>query len=169
MNPEKEASELSRRNAGFLTEAVVSHLIAEAIGEAKVLCIVGRARSGKTWALRDWAATARKQDLEAAYIDCKGIAFDRPVDVHYSERIIQIGAGVYPMFTIAQADVVIIDEPEMNPQLVRSVYLHTSAHRSLFTHGLLVLAIHDLQTLKILPARKTDIRCYSVAGVPIAF
>lgn len=69
------------------------------------------------------------------------------------------------MFDLAGTDVVIVDEPLQNRELVARLLAHTDVNKDPFMHRLLVLPVQQERVLDIFEVRRSAMRMYSVEGV----
>ena len=161
-------SEQQREREGWMTVSTFQQLVDECLGVVKVLCVQGTSCTGKTWAASDWVSEQTNSAYNAAYIDCKGIAFGTPVEVKFDGVIRDTKEGEYPSIALDGIDIVVVDEPNMNRSLVPKLYSHTEHRNSVFTHRLLILLIQDIKELQRFSIPLDEIRCYTVAGMPVS-
>ncbi len=160
-------NEEMRASKGWLTVSTVEQLVAECIGSVPVLCIVGRCRTGKTWATVDWIE-GRNNDLEhAAYVDCKGIGFGGEGVVRFDGVERDVRKDHYPKFALDGIDIIVVDEPACNPALVKSLISQAAPDAGTTAHRLVVLLLQDVQHIEQFELREKQFRCYSTAGLPI--
>lgn len=156
-----------RMARNLLTVATVDQLVAECLGVVQVLAIIGKCRSGKTWATKDWVA-GRSNALEhVAYVDCQGIAFGRAGVVAFGGVESDLREKHYPRFALDGIDVVIVDEPQVNREFVRTLVSQTSPVAGSAAHRLIVLLSQDVYLFRELGLDPKHVRCYSTAGLPI--
>lgn len=158
------ANEALRVSEGLMSVAVVKKTVAESIGVVPVLCIVGKTRSGKTWATTDWLA-GRDDDLtHAAYIDCKGIAFGHDGVLKYSNVERNLSKNHYPKLSLDGIDIVVVDEPHANAAFVRKLIERTAPEAGAAAHRLVVLLLQDIRYIEELILDKKQTRFYSTDG-----
>ncbi|MDO8729528.1 MAG: hypothetical protein Q7K26_06665 [bacterium] len=133
-----------------------------------VLCIVGRCRTGKTWAVVDWV-NARNNELEnAAYMDCKGIGFGGDGVLHFNAVERDLSADHYPKLALDGIDIVVVDEPGCNPVLVEKLVDRAAPDHGKSAHRLIVLLIQNTDEIERFNLREKQFRSYSTAGLPLA-
>ncbi|ABO60281.1 hypothetical protein LA345_37280 (plasmid) [Burkholderia vietnamiensis] len=148
-----------------LSPEVVSDLIADCLGVVKVLCIVGPCCTGKTTSLKRWSEAARDiGSMRVAYIDCHTLLISSKVDVAFDGQVKGALPGHYPMFDLESADVVIVDEPLQNRDLVARVLAHIAPIKGPFMHRLLVLPVQQERVLDLLEIPRSVTRLYSIEG-----
>lgn len=163
-----EAREALRIEKGYLTVATVERLVAESLGAISVLAIVGRCRSGKTWAAKDWVAASDSNKNRAAYVDCKGIGFGSTGVVEFDGVSRDLPAGHYPEFSLQGVDIVVVDEPSCNKAFVQGLIRRTGPVAA-GAHRLTVLLIQHERHLVEFGLNQEIAKCYSTAGIPIRF
>ncbi|MYM92506.1 hypothetical protein [Duganella vulcania] len=158
-----------RARQGLMTVSLVEQLVTESLGAVPVLAIVGRCRSGKTWATTDWVKGRKDATEHVAYVDCKGIGFGTPglLAFHGVER--DLTAGHYPKFALDGVDIVVVDEPGCNPDFVQSLLSITSPQAGAAGHRLVILLLQSTHFLSELGLSPKMVRCYSTAGLPLQF
>lgn len=156
-----------RAQQNLLTVGTVDQLVTECIGVVQVMAIVGRCRSGKTWAARDWLNARQDKLQHGAYVDCKGIGFGRDGVVAFDGVERDLREGHYPRFALDGVDVVVVDEPRCDPELVKQLLTQTAPQAGTAGHQLVVLLLQDTLFIDELGLRPAQVRCYSVAGLPI--
>ncbi|TES99601.1 hypothetical protein [Burkholderia cepacia] len=153
-------------NQAFLRPEIVADLVADCLGVVKVLCIVGPCGSGKTVALKQWSETTRDADgLRVAYVDNHTLLIRTKADVAFDGKVKGALPGHYPMFDLKGAEVVIVDEPIQNRDLVARLFAHIDPAKGPFTHRLLLLPVQQKRVLELLEIPRSAIRFYSVEGV----
>lgn len=156
------------RAAGkLLTVAVLNELVRECLGVVPVLCIVGKARSGKTWAAEDWFATRKDDKEHAAFFDCRGGIFGKPATLEFSGVKQDVSIGHYPKFALDGIDVVIVDDAPRNPGLVNELIEKTAPDAGTAAHRLIILLVQRLDELQLFDFGQKQFMTYSTAGVPI--
>ncbi|PRD92275.1 hypothetical protein [Burkholderia contaminans] len=154
------------RKGTLLTAEVVANLVADCLGTVKVLCIVGRCGTGKTMSLKRWSeAVCEAGTVRVAYVDNHTLLAANTVGVAFNGKVKSAAPGHYPMFDLAGADVVIVDEPLQNRELVARLVAHTDVNKGPFMHRLLVLPVQEEGALDILEIPRSTLRMYSVEGV----
>lgn len=155
----------SARN--LLTVAALGKLVQECIGVVPVLCIVGKARSGKTWAAEDWFATRQDDKEPAAFLNCRGGIFGKPVTLEFGSVKRDISIGHYPKFALDGVDVVIVDDAPRNPKLVNELIEKTNPDAGTAAHRLIILLVQRLDELQLFDFGQQQFMTYSTAGIPI--
>jgi hypothetical protein len=156
-----------RAAKGLLTVSTVDQLVTECLGKVQVLAIVGRCRTGKTWATKDWVAS-RNDDLEhVAYADCQGIGFGRAGVFAFDGVECDLREKHYPKFLLDGIDVVAVDEPHLNPVFVRELLSRTAPEAGAAAHRLVVLLLQQTVWLDRFELTAEHARCYSTAGLPL--
>lgn len=158
-----------RAGKKLLTVSTVEQLVQECLGAVHVLAIVGRCRSGKTWATKDWVANRTDVLEHVAYVDCKGIGFKGAGVVTFDGVERDLREGLYPKFALDGIDVVVVDEPCCNPVFVKALLSKTAPEAGASGHRLAILLVQDMRCLNELGLRPNQARCYSTAGLPIQF
>ncbi|HEP6430620.1 hypothetical protein [Burkholderia arboris] len=155
-------------NRVVLTRETVADLVSECLGTVKVLGIVGRCGSGKTLSLRQWMTEAVAQGcLRVAYADSHTLLASDKVEIDFAGRVRGAAVGHYPMFDLDGADVVIVDEPLQNRELVERVLAHVEPDGGAFMHRLLILPIQTEDAITRLGIPRSALRLFSVAGMPL--
>ncbi|WP_454728028.1 MULTISPECIES: hypothetical protein [Cupriavidus] len=155
-------------NHVILTPAIVADLVSECLGTVKVLGIVGRCRTGKTSSLKQWTKETHAQDgMRVAYVDNQTLLVREKVEVKFDGQVRGSAIGHYPMFDLNGADVVIVDEPQQNRELVERLCTHVDPDGGAFMHRLLVLPIQTEGEIERLGIPRSAVRLYSVAGLPL--
>ncbi|MGT2455454.1 hypothetical protein ACU4GI_20360 [Cupriavidus basilensis] len=150
----------------ILTPAIVADLVSDCLGTVKVLGIVGRCRTGKTLSLKQWTEEVRAQDgLRVAYADNHTLLVSEKVKVDFGGQVRGAAIGHYPMFDLNGADVVIVDEPLQNRELVERLFAHVDPNGGAFMHRLLVLPIQTEGEIDAFGIPRSAVRLYSVAGL----
>ena len=128
--------------AGQIEECLAS-------SDVRVLCVIGGPRTGKTRAVQQWLADpANRYSATTAYIDCKGLAFNKGNVVGRNAVSANHPQGHYPMFDLNGKHIVVIDEAQLDAELVNRIAVHTSKDRSAYTHALLVLIFQYREDLE---------------------
>lgn len=155
-------------NHVILTPAIVADLAADCLGTVKVLGIVGACRTGKTLSLKQWTQETRTQDgLRVAYADSHTLLASANVEVEFEGQVRGAAVGHYPMFDLNGADVVIVDEPLQNRELVERLFAHIDPNGGAFMHRLLILPLQTESALDRFDIPRSAVRLYSVAGLPL--
>lgn len=158
-----------RAAKSLLSVSTVDQLVAECLGTMQVLAIVGRCRTGKTWATKEWAAS-RKNALEhVAYVDCQGIGVGGPGIIAFDGVERDLREKTYPKFALDGIDVVVVDEPHCNPEFVKALLSRTVPGAGAAAHRLVMLLVQHTRFLDELALDVKYTRCYSTAGLPIEF
>jgi hypothetical protein len=148
-----------------LTPERVAMLVAGCLGVVPVLAIVGPCGSGKTVSLRHWAQAAREADnLRVAYVDNHSMMIRDRVEVSTGQTSKDVAPGHYPMFDLEGVDVVIVDEPLQNRELVTRLLAHTHPAKGPFMHRLLVLPVQQAAVLALLEIPRSAMRVYGNDG-----
>lgn len=158
-----------RAAKGLLTVSTVEQLVAECLDTVQVLTIVGNCRTGKTWATKDWVASRNNALEHVAYVDCTGIGFGRTGVVAFNGVERDLREKHYPRFALDGIDVVVVDEPHINPVFVRTLLSRTAPEVGAAAHRLVVLLVQQTRLLAELGLDAKHARCYSTAGLPIEF
>ncbi|TDA48093.1 hypothetical protein [Burkholderia pyrrocinia] len=152
----------------IMTPEIVVDLVSECLGTVKVLGIVGRCGTGKTLSLKRWMAEARAQgDLRVAYADSHTLLASDKVEIDFAGQVRGAAVGHYPMFDLNGADVVIVDEPLQNRELVERVLAHVEPDGGAFMHRLLILPLQTEEAITRLGIPRSALRLFSVAGPPL--
>lgn len=109
-----------------MTVAVLDKLVLECLGVVPVLCIVGKARSGKTWAAEDWFAIRKDDNDLAGYLDCQGSGFGGPGSLKVGGVLRALRSDDYPKFALDGVDIVVVDEGQFRPGLVNKLIENTA-------------------------------------------
>ena len=155
-----------RASKGLLTTSVVHQLVTECIGNIPVLCIVGRCRTGKTWAITDWIASHTNSLEHIAYVDCQKIAFGNDAALKFADSEQAVRKGHYPKLALDGVDIVVVDEPRVNRAFVKTLISLTAPTAGTAAHRLVVLllqAVHHVDEFEMNPKQY---RCYTIAGLP---
>jgi hypothetical protein len=151
----------------LLTVSTVAKLVKKSLGAVHLLAIVGRCRAGKTWAMKDWIA-GRNDPLEhVAYVDCRGIGLGGVGVIAFNESKRELPEKTYPKFALDGVDVVVVDEPHCNPELVKAVLSRTSPAVGASAHRLVVLLVQDTRFLFELGFDVKHTHCYDTEGLAI--
>lgn len=162
------SNEAIRLARNLLTVATVDELVHECLGTVRVLVIVGRTRTGKSWALQDWSQETRHaESLKIGFVNCKDMIFERPVTVSFDGAIHKTPPDVYPSRLLEPANVVIVDEPQLCPDLVNAAFEQLRRPTEGSAHHLLVLPVLNTRILGCFAIPAKAMRCYSVAGLPV--
>lgn len=151
----------------LLTVAVLNDLVQSCLGVVPVLCIVGRARSGKTWAAEDWFATRNDDRDLAAYLDCQGSGFRGPGSLSVAGAVRALRSDEYPKFALDGVDIIIVDEGQFRPVLVNTLIENTAPDAGTAAHRLVVLLVQNLEQVALFDFGKQQFMTYSTAGLPI--
>lgn len=162
-------SEELRTAKSLLAASTVDQLVAECLGTVQVLAIVGRCRTGKTWATKDWVASRSNALEHVAYVDCQGIGFGSTGVIAFDGVERDFREKTYPKFTLDGIDVVVVDEPHCNAEFVKALLSRTAPGVGAAAHRLVVLLVQDTRFLDELGLGAKHARCYSTAGLPIQF
>ncbi|MGK8198493.1 hypothetical protein [Burkholderia cepacia] len=150
----------------LLTQDIVADLVDDCLGTVKVLCIVGACGTGKTMSLKRWSEAVREAGgVSVAYVDNHTLLATSTVEVAFGGKVKGALPGHYPMFDLAGADVVIVDEPLQNRELVARLLVHTDVNKGPFMHRLLVLPVQQDRVPEVLKIPRSAMRMYSVEGV----
>ncbi|CAB3974630.1 hypothetical protein BLA3211_08110 [Burkholderia aenigmatica] len=103
--------------------------------------------------------------MRVAYVDNHTLLAANTVGVAFDGKLKSAAPGHYPMFDLAGADVVIVDEPLQNRELVARLFAHTDVNKGPFMHRLLVLPVQEEGALDILEIPRSSLRMYFVEGV----
>ncbi|VWD33699.1 hypothetical protein BLA17378_07518 [Burkholderia aenigmatica] len=103
--------------------------------------------------------------VRVAYVDNHTLLAGSTVEVTFDGKVKSAPPGHYPMFDLAGTDVVIVDEPLQNRELVARLLAHTDVNKDPFMHRLLVLPVQQERVLDIFEVRRSAMRMYSVEGV----
>lgn len=160
-------SDEQRAAKGLLTTTTLARLVGECLGTAPVLAIVGNSRTGKTWATKDWVASRDNALEHVAYVDCKDMGFGLTGTVAFDGVESDLREKHYPRFALDGIDVVVVDEPGVNRELVRELLVRTAPKAGAAAHRLIVLLIQDTRVLNQVGIGARNARCYSTAGLPI--
>ena len=155
----------SARN--LLTVATLNDLVHSCIGMVSVLCVVGRARSGKTWAAEDWFATRNDDNDLAGYLDCQGSGFGGPGSLKVGSVVRALRNDEYPKFALDGVDIVVVDEGQFRPGLVNKLIANTAPDAGTAAHRLVVLLVQNLDQLARFDFGDKQFMTYSIAGMPI--
>jgi hypothetical protein len=155
----------SARN--LLTVALLNELVQECLGAVPVLAMLGRARSGKTWAAVDWLATRRDDKEHAALLDCKGGVFGKPAIFEFGGVKRDVAIGHYPKFALDGLDVVIVDDAPCNPKLVDELIEKTAPDAGTAAHRLIILFAQRPDELQLFDFGQKQFMTYSTNGLPI--
>lgn len=158
-----------RTAKSLLTVSTVDQLVAECLGTVQVLGIVGRCRTGKTWATKDWVASRNNALEHAAYVDCKGIGFGSTGVIAFNDVEHDFREKTYPKFVLDGIDVLVVDEPHCNPEFVKALLSRTAPGAGAAAHRLVVLLVQDTRFIDELGLNPKRTRCYSTVGLPIQF
>jgi hypothetical protein len=154
------------RRRTLLTPDTVTDLVADCLGTVKVLCIVGGSGTGKTMSLMLWSEAVHESGkVRVAYVDNHTLLVSSTVGVAFDGKLKGAVPGHYPMFDLEGADVVIVDEPLQNRELVARLFAHTDVDKGPFMHRLLVLPVQQECVPEILGIPRSAMRMYSVEGV----
>ncbi|KVV40785.1 hypothetical protein WT27_12700 [Burkholderia territorii] len=152
----------------IMTPEIVADLVSECLGTVKVLGIVGRCGTGKTLSLKRWMAEARAQgSLRVAYADGHTLLASDKVEIDFGGQVRGAAVGHYPMFDLNGADVVIVDEPLQNRELVERVLAHVEPDGGAFMHRLLILPLQTEEAITSLGIPRSALRLFSVARRPL--
>ncbi|BDB30155.1 MULTISPECIES: hypothetical protein [Cupriavidus] len=155
-------------NNVILTPAIVAALVSDCLGTVKVLGIVGRCRTGKTLSLKQWTEETRAQDgLRVAYADSQTLLMSEKVEVDFEGKVRGATVGHYPMFDFNGADIVVVDEPLQNRELVERLFAHVDPSGGAFMHRLMVLPLQTEDSIERFGIPRSAVRLYSVAGLPL--
>lgn len=160
-------NEEMRSARNLLTVAVLDKLVHECLGVVPVLCIVGKARSGKTWAAEDWFTTRDSGSDLAGYLDCKGTGFGGPGSLRVGGVLRALRSDDYPKFALDGVDIVIVDEGQFRPVMVNKLIENTAPEAGTAAHRLVVLLVQNLEHVALFDFGKKRFMTYNTAGVPI--
>ena len=151
----------------LLTVATLDELVRECLGVVPVLCLVGKARAGKTWAAEGWFATRKDDKEHAAFLDCRGGIFGKPATLEFSGAKHDVRMSHYPKFALDGIDVVIVDDAPRNPRLVNELIEKAAPDAGTAAHRLIILLVQRLDELQLFDFGQKQFMTYSTAGVPI--
>jgi hypothetical protein len=150
----------------ILTPTLLADLVADCLGTIKVLGIVGPCGTGKTVSLKQWTEEARAAGrMRVAYIDNHTLLVSEKVEVEFEGQVRNAAVGHYPMFDLNGAEVVIVDEPLQNRELVERIFAHVDPSGGAFMHRLLILPIQTLEAIERLGIPRSAVRLHTVAGL----
>jgi hypothetical protein len=164
INLAKHEEMRSARN--LLTVALLNRLIQKCLGVVPVLAIVGRVRSGKTWAAVDWLATRQDDKEHAALLDCRGAVFGKPAIFEFGGVKRDVAIGHYPKLAFDGIDVVIVDDAPRNPQLVNELIEKTAPDAGTAAHRLIILFAQHPNELQLFDFGHKQFMTYSTTGQP---
>ena len=156
-----------RLERNLLTVAALNDLVQGCLGVVPVLCVVGRARSGKSWAAEDWFALRQDDKEHAAFLDCRGSIFGKPATLEFGGVKDELRIGHYPKFALDGIDVVIVDDAPSNPKLVNELVEKTDPDAGTAAHRLIILLLQRLDELQLFDFGQKQFMTYSTAGIPI--
>lgn len=151
----------------MLTTSTVGQLVKKSLGTARLLAIVGKCRSGKTWALKDWIAARHDMLEHVAYVDCRGIGLGGMGVIAFNGATFDLPENTNPKLALDGIDVVVVDEPHCNPQMVEAILSRTSPAAGASAHRLVLLLVQDTRFLAELSLDAKHMHCYSTEGMPI--
>ncbi|WP_241299330.1 hypothetical protein [Burkholderia stabilis] len=152
----------------ILTPAIVANLVNDCLGTTKVLAIVGACQTGKTMSLKQWAdACCAQRTARVAYVDCHTLLVKDKVAVAFEGQTRDAAVGHYPMFDLNGADIVVVDEPLQNRELVGRLFAHVDPSGGAFMHRLLVLPLQTEKAMERFEIPRSAVRIYSVVGLPL--
>jgi len=152
----------------ILTPAIVADLVSDCLGTTKVLAIVGACQTGKTISLKQWTeACCAQGTARVAYVDCHTLLVKDKVEVAFEGQTRDAAVGHYPLFDLNGADIVVVDEPLQNRELVGRLFAHVEPSGSAFMHRLLVLPLQTEKAIDRFAIPRSAVRVYSVAGLPL--
>jgi hypothetical protein len=155
-------------NNVMLTPAIVADLVGDCLGTVKVVGVVGRCGTGKTLSLKQLTEETRAQDrMRVAYADNHTVLVTEKVEVDFVGQVRGASVGHYPMFDLNGADVVIVDEPLRNRELVERLFAHVDPSGGAFMHRMLVLSLQTEDAIDCFGIPRSAVRLYSVAGLPL--
>jgi len=147
---------------------MVSRLVEDCLGNVPVLCIVGRCRTGKSWAARDWIASRNDSLENVAYLDCQRIAFGDNGVLYFNFGAITVRKDQYPKLALDGIDIVVVDEAYVNAGLVRALIELTAQTTGTTAHRLVVLLLQEFRHIELFGLQPKQYRCYSTEAVLLA-